>query len=141
MTEPPPRVARLGVTLAWARYPEWPAFEPRYRLHEGRDVEWEAWEVAFEITHVTFECETCGYDGQPWFAMGKVFPLPGDRFRGTTRALTRAGSQYLRDYDVQAYPVWRLTAYLCPACDDLRIYDRHSRSGFTEIHDLELIRR
>jgi hypothetical protein len=135
----PPRVEHLGVTLAWAPYPEWPLYEPRYPLHNGRVVWWEEWEIALTLSHVTFECETCAYDGQPWWARGKVDALPGERFRGTTFKFTKSGHLFHGDYDVPAYAIWQLSAYLCPACDDMRIYDR-GRAGrdFIEINVEEI---
>ena len=134
MIEAPPRVATLGVTLAWARYPEWPEYEPAYPNHDGRAIDWEEWEVAPQLTHVTYECETCAYDGQPWYARGLVAALPGERFRGTTVAFTKSDHRYLRGYDVPAYAIWQLSAYLCPACDDVRIYDRgRGERQFVEI--------
>lgn len=126
------RVAALGPTRKWARRP---TFQPPYLDHGGRAVHWQRWEIATICTHVGNECEVCGYDGQPWIAAAKVDPLPGETFRWAEERRLPSGRTYARDADVPAWAIWQLTAFLCPACNDLCVYDMGRGGGaeFTEI--------
>jgi hypothetical protein len=100
------RVDTHGCTLNWARCPDIYEALPLAEF-EGREVVWEDWDVAPDLTHVQSECERCGYDGQPWMSTGTVPPRAGEM----------AGKR-------RAWPLKRLFAFQCPACGSCRVYDR-----------------
>jgi len=105
------------LSLVRPRPPEPP---PPVAEHEGRKVTWDEWETALPVTHITHECERCGFTGQPLTATGTVHPLPGETATVVeVKHLGGCGREVTRP----AVPVRRLFAYRCPRCRADAVYD------------------
>jgi hypothetical protein len=73
--------------------------------------------------HIEVVCARCGYDGQPWTAIGLVAPEPGATVTVLQQQRLPSGRTYLQPERVRARPIRRLFAYRCPACRADDVYD------------------
>lgn len=110
-------------TLAWSAYPGAAECPPPVSELDGRPVHWVGWKIAPRPMHIEVVCARCGYDGQPWTAIGLVAPEPGATVTVLQQQRLPSGRTYLQPERVHARPIRRLFAYRCPACRADEVYD------------------
>lgn len=98
---------------------------PDYPEHRGRRVTWEPWRQIRIMSLPAHDCAGCGHVGDPWSTAGLVHPLPGEQVDSTRVRQSKAqpGRRWQERVTVPAWPVKSLTAFCCPACARLDIYD------------------
>jgi hypothetical protein len=116
-----------GPTLAWSAYPGAEEGPPPVPELGGRPVQWAGWEMAPQVMLIELVCARCGYDGQPWTAIGLVAPTAGATVTVLQQRQLPSGRTYLKEKRVPARPALRLFAYRCPACRVDEVYDMGER--------------
>jgi len=116
-----------GPTVAWSAYPGVGERPPAVPELGGRPVQWAGWTVAPQLMHVETVCARCGYNGQPWTAIGLVAPATGATVAVLQQRRLPSGRTYQREERVPARPIRRLFAYRCPACRADEVYDMGER--------------
>lgn len=96
---------------------------------DGRRVRWDRWEDALPVNLCPppkpDRC-MCGSTRSPFTARGMRDPAPGSTMTVTRPKRGRFGRMVPVPRQIPAYPVYDLTAFRCPACGEVAVWDMES---------------
>jgi len=101
-------------------------------LWDGRKVEWQGWthyQSSMRFHRKPEKCDNCGdVSGvEPSINLGIVAPLPGEKMTVPREVKSkRSGREYVRNVEVDAWPLIQLVAFRCANCGHDQVHDQRT---------------
>ena len=99
--------------------------------YDGRRVQWDRWSSAPKVLCAKLDqsCDACRGPGPGALAHGILQPHDGETRRAATKVGTYpSGRPKFKGVDVPVHAYMQLTAFLCPRCLHLDVFDSHTNA-------------